>query len=225
MHLSTRTCRRILPTHRNLPYEPDSFKAALNVVVAENGPSQSDGPNWVGRALKNVSTHTSVRPTGPLVADGGRISCYPPRCRHLQAGRWCGSGGSTKVLVRWDTGLSKVERFFPPRPRKGVAAERTCDKSPLERLAEQLTRCTVAAALEDAGYVPSRGCIERYAHRLTNASLVRASALRTSPLVFEKACSMELIGRRVRWQVLGLQPRFSISSHTREPLWAKRYRT
>lgn len=68
-----------------------------------------------------------------------------------------------------------------------------------------MTRCTVAAALEEAGYVPNRDCIERYAHRLTNASLVRASALRTSPLAFEKACSMELIGRRVRRQVLGLQ--------------------
>src|SRR5215213_3236285 len=36
---------------------------------------------------------------------------------------------------------------------------------------------------------------------------------------------MELIGRRVGRQVQGLQLRFSIRSHTGEPLWAKRYRT
>ncbi len=173
------------------------LKASLNVVVGEE---------LALDALEDLTDEATAQ-----------IGSYAHRA---QADRASGDRPGSNLLLPLPQLVS-----FPPRPRKGVAAERTCDKSPLERLAEQLTRCTVAAALEEAGYVPSRDCIERYAHRLTNASLVRASALRTSPLVFEKACSMELIGRRVRRQVLGLQPRFSISSHTREPLWAKRYRT
>jgi hypothetical protein len=51
------------------PHQPGFFKAASNAFVAEERALAAVGPNEVLRAFKAASTHTSVRLTGPLVAD------------------------------------------------------------------------------------------------------------------------------------------------------------
>jgi hypothetical protein len=110
------------PLARSSPDHRGAFQAALNAFVAEERALGDLGPNEMVQAFKTASTHIESRPIGPLREARGRNSRLPPRCRRLRAGRGCGSGGSTKVVVRWDTGSSQEDRFFPPLLREEVAA-------------------------------------------------------------------------------------------------------
>ena len=56
---------------RGLLTDRGPFKAALNAFVAEERALEDLGPNQVLRVFKAASTHNSVRPTRPLVADRG----------------------------------------------------------------------------------------------------------------------------------------------------------
>jgi hypothetical protein len=75
------TMRRLLGTSFFLPRPPQRpvpFRAASSAFVAEEMTLEDlGGPNVVLLAFKAASTHTSVRPTRPLVADRGANSCYP----------------------------------------------------------------------------------------------------------------------------------------------------
>jgi hypothetical protein len=77
-------------------------------LYPRRGLSRTLGPNRLLRAFKAASTHTSVRPTGPLVASRGRTSCYPsPQLVLSAAPKGGGCGG---ILPAW---LGRSRRGLP----------------------------------------------------------------------------------------------------------------